>query len=178
MTFANRLKESCAKAKPPIEWKPTALGTAFGVAKQTADRWMVESLPSAEKLFEIADKLGVDPRWLATGHREEVEHNGLRPHELDLLARFRSADPRWQLALRLLSALATEDQIEFAHDVNFIIARIAGKKPSEIRYTANERVAETYGTAPHVAARRQPLVSDNGNKSQRQDAKESRRNQR
>lgn len=175
--FSERLKDACRRAG--VEWGPTALGAAFEVAKQTAERWMGESQPSAQKLFDIADKLKVDPRWLATGEEKAVTVAGLpsvQSHELDLLARYRSADPRWQLCLRLMAALATEDQIEFAGDVNVIIARLMGKKPADVRYTANERVAAAYGPVP---VRKTPLVSvDERNKLQKQDSKVIRRTRR
>jgi transcriptional regulator with XRE-family HTH domain len=159
MKFSERLKSACAKGG--IEWSQTAIGRALGVSKQTADRWMGDGQPSAETLFGVADKLrelGVayplsDPRWLATGQAAPNEPADAPRDEMELTARYRNADPRWKLALRLMAALGTEDQVEFATDVNMIIARIAGKKPADIRYAANERVAEAYGPAPHVAAR-------------------------
>jgi hypothetical protein len=70
-----------------------------------------------------------------------------------LIARYRAADPRWQLSLRLLAALATEDQFEVARDVNVVIARVFRKNPAEIRYASNERVAAAFGKAPHVKAK-------------------------
>jgi hypothetical protein len=115
----------------------------------------------------VADKLrakGVahpfsEPRWLATGEQASAGSaavNGdLSASERDLVARYRNADPRWQLALRLLAALGTEEQVEFATDVNVIIARILGKKPADVRYASNERVAAAFGEAPHVTARKQ-----------------------
>lgn len=119
--------------------------------------------PTAETLFLIADKWGVSARWLATEEGPMVlaparvsphEAIALPQHEVELLSNYRQSDPRWKLALRLLAALGTEEQVEVATDVNVIIARVLGKKPAEVRYASNEKVAAAFGEAPHVAARK------------------------
>lgn len=150
MKFSDRLRSACRSAG--IEWSQTAIGRALGVKKQTADRWMGDGQPAADTVFSIADTLKVDPRWLATGQESQSARAGIDQQELEFLANYRVADPRWRLSLRLLAALATEDQIEVASDVNVVIARIFGKRPSDVRYTSNERVAAAFGEAPHVAA--------------------------
>lgn len=66
--FSDRLRQACRIAG--VEWGQTAIAEALGVAKQTADRWMGESMPRADQLFMIADRLQVDARWLATGQGE------------------------------------------------------------------------------------------------------------
>ena len=63
--FGERLQEAAEKAGIP--YKQTAIGDYLGVRKQNVDAWMLGSLPRADQLFEMADKFGVDPRWLATG---------------------------------------------------------------------------------------------------------------
>lgn len=170
MAFSERFKKACDRAG--IEWSQTAIGKALGVSKQTADRWMGNGQPSADTLFGLADKLrakGVpppfsDPRWLATGENVAMagvigpdgdKYGDLSGEERALVASYRKADPRWQLSLRLLAALADpEDQIEAATDVNYVVARIVGKKPVEVRYASDRRVEEAFGQAPHVAARK------------------------
>lgn len=79
----------------------------------------------------------------------------LKPHEEDLIARYRTADPRWQLSLRLLSHLATEEQIEAATDVNMVVARIFGMKRKDLRPPTDKYVAQKIGTAPHVAKQKE-----------------------
>lgn len=114
------------------------------------DRWLNGSLPSSDTLFAIADAFKVNARWLATGMGEMLAAgNGaqLEPHEESLLEHYRAADPRWKLSLRLLAALANEDQIEASTDVDMVIARIFGKRP---KYVSNERVRKALGDAPHV----------------------------
>lgn len=69
-------------------------------------------------------------------------------HERALIDRYRLADARWQLSLRLLAALATEDQIEVASDVNVVIARILGMKPKDLRYPSDKEVAKKIGPLP------------------------------
>lgn len=98
------------------------------------------------KVFERPEsyiQFGVD----AGAKHQDAE---LTNDERALIVRYRNADPRWQLSLRLLAALATEDQIEAATDVNVVVARILGKKPAEIRYASNERVAAAFGPAPVI----------------------------
>ncbi len=153
--FRDRLKLAAAHAR--IEYSQTAIAKSVGASKQTVDRWMGDGMPTPSMLFAIADQWGVEPRWLATGvgpmARQAGALGAIGAHEAELLTRYRAADPRWQLSLRLLSTLATADQLEAASDVNMVIARILGKKPADVRYTANERVAEAYGQAPHVRSR-------------------------
>lgn len=178
--FSDRLKEACRRAG--VEWGQTAISQAIGVAKQTADRWMGEGQPSADVIFKVADKLNVDARWLATGERSNPATvaglENAQAHELDLLARYRNADPRWQLSLRLMAALATEDQIEFAADVNVIIARLLGKKPGELRYPSDAKVKAFVGPLP---TERRPSVGKRladtaaRNKAEGSNVKEKRR---
>lgn len=154
--FPARLRAAAAHAK--VDFQPTAIGKFVGVNKQTAATWIAGSLPRSEKIFEVADAFGVDPRWFATGEGQMLTKPGvdagLQPHEEDLVSRYRVADPRWQLSLRLLSYVATEEQHEVAGDVNIVLARIFGKRPREIRPVSNKAVEKAYGMAPHVAQRR------------------------
>lgn len=151
MGFRERLEEAAGRQGP------TAIGDLLGISKQTVHRWMKGAEPSLETLFQVADKLNVDPRWLATGHGAKrpaaPQTSGLGPSEADLLARYRGSDPRWQLAIRLLSYVATEEQGEVAHDVNMVLARVFGKSPRDIKFISDERAAAAIGQAPHVAAR-------------------------
>jgi transcriptional regulator with XRE-family HTH domain len=153
--FPERLLKAAAHAKVP--YKPQALADRLETTRSKVHIWMNGSLPRADTLFMIAEKLGVDARWLATGEGDMIARaapQGLPLPEAQLIARYRAADPRWQLSLRLLAALATEDQVEAATDVNMVMARILGKKPAEVRYASNEAVAAAFGDAPHVAARK------------------------
>lgn len=74
----------------------------------------------------------------------------LEPPVADLVARYLESDPRWQLAIRLLSYVASEDQPEVAGDVNVILAKVFGKHPTDIKYVSSKRVRQAYGDAPHV----------------------------
>jgi transcriptional regulator with XRE-family HTH domain len=159
--FRERLKEAAKHAC--VEYGQTAIAKSLGVSKQTVDQWMAAGRPTPETIFVIADKWNVSARWLATEvgpmvvARPEMttsESIALPSDELELLSNYRQADGRWKLALRLLAALGTEQQVEVATDVNVIIARVLRKKPSDLRYASNERVAAAYGDAPHVAARK------------------------
>lgn len=148
--FRERMARAAGHAKVPFT--PQSIGTFLGVDRRKASVWMEGGLPRADKLFEFADTFGVDPRWFATGKGDMVAKpatpEGLPPHEEQLLERFRQADPRWRLSLQLLAALAVEDQLEFATDVNMIIARIAGKKPHELRPIGNKRMRDLLKASP------------------------------
>lgn len=153
--FSDRLKKAAKYAK--VEWGQTSVARSLGLEKQTVDRWFGTGEPKPAMLFHIAETWHVDPRWLATGEGEMLSRpvaRGLLPHEEDLLARYRDSDPRWQLSIRLLSYVATEDQKEVAGDVNIVLARAFGKHPQDIKYVSNRRVAAAVGVAPHVAARK------------------------
>lgn len=119
-----------------------------------------ENNPGEDARAALAKVFGKTEAYIMYGVEAGVQRqeSELTADERALIARYRQADPRWQLSLRLLAALATEDQIEAATDVNVVIARIMGKKPAEVRYASNEAVAEAFGKAPHVvAAPHQPM---------------------
>lgn len=66
MPFRDRLREAAKHAK--VGYSQTAIARSLGLKrKQTVDRWMGDGQPSPELIYVIADKWGVDPRWLATG---------------------------------------------------------------------------------------------------------------
>ncbi len=155
--FFDRLILAARHAKIGTGQAALAAHIGEGLTRQTVDQWKAGSTPKVEMVFKIADRFGVDPRWLGTGEGSMLIRpvsSDLTAQEEDLLARYRDSDPRWQLSLRLLAALATEDQIEAATDVNVVIARILGKKPAELRYPSDARVRRALGDAPHVAARK------------------------
>jgi transcriptional regulator with XRE-family HTH domain len=135
-----------------------ALAKLAGVTYQSVQEWERAdgTAPTRKRQAKVAAALGITVQELvvgpsaATAAEPAAEYGEFSQDERSLIARYRAADPRWQLSLRLLAALATEQQIEVATDVNVIIARIIGKKPSEVRYAENERVAAAYGQAPHV----------------------------
>lgn len=163
--FATRLQRAADYAKVPRglagKFSPQQLGQRIGVERGKANQWLKgASLPEAGMVFVIADALGVDARWLITGAEPMVPPpqgaSDLEGHERDLLARYRMSDPRWRLAIHLLSKVATEeDQVEAAGDINMVLARIFGKKPRDIKPVSNQRVEQAYGSAPHVRKRKE-----------------------
>ena len=64
MTFAERLQKAAAHAQ--VRWGQTDVARSLGISKQTVDRWFNGGEPKPAQLYLIADKWGVDPRWLAT----------------------------------------------------------------------------------------------------------------
>lgn len=127
--------------------KKAFAGELIRLYEEDTNRPSVEARLALAKVFErneVYIEFGVSAEQAQAGPE-------FTSQERDLIARYRAADPRWQLSLRLLAALATEDQIEAATDVNVVVARILGKKPADVRYASNERVAAAFGVAPHVA---------------------------
>ena len=61
--FKDRLREAADKAGVP--YKPTAIANSLGISKQTIHQWMDRGRPTPENIFVIADKWGLNPRWLA-----------------------------------------------------------------------------------------------------------------
>lgn len=108
--FSGRLEKAVSRVSVPFQ--PTALGVFLGENKQSASLWINGSTPRCEKLFEIADKLGVDPRWLATGQGAMlpvVNEGDYTPEERELVTRYRGAGPKWQAALRSIATIATTE---------------------------------------------------------------------
>lgn len=154
-TFAERFRAAVEHARLP--WSQTKLQEALGYSKQHIQNWMNGSAPRSHTMADLAAKLNVRLEWLSTGQhpmQPAPMESDLSPVEMQLISQYRRADPRWQLSLRLLAALATEYQIEAATDVNVVIARILGKSPRDIRPPTDKYVASKLGDAPHVAARK------------------------
>lgn len=106
--FSVRLMKAAEHARIP--YKQTALGDFLDVNKQTVDQWMSGSLPRADKMFDVAGRLGVNARWLATGDGEMLDPvvaPGLSTAEQELLQRHRATTPEWRLAIQLVSMVGT-----------------------------------------------------------------------
>lgn len=149
--FGERLLKAAKHAG--VVYSQQALGTFLGTDRRKVDVWMKGGLPRADTLFDMADKFGVDPRWFATGEGDPVRKPAapggeLEAHEADLIGRYRSAEPRWRLALQLLASVAVDDQIEAATDVNMVMARIFGKRPRELRPVGDSKMREILKKSP------------------------------
>jgi transcriptional regulator with XRE-family HTH domain len=158
MAFSDRLKTAAGHAK--VEYSQTAIARSLGESKQKVDRWFGKGEPSPAALFNIADRWGVDARWLATGKGDMLGRQvpqGLPAHEEELLERYRGAAPLWRLALQLLSSLAVEDQAEAASDVNVVLARIFGKKPQDVRPIGNQRMRDILKSSAQGWPPREPV---------------------
>ena len=156
-TFLERLER--AAGWQHIHWGQTSVGKSLGISKQTIDQWFKGNIPGVETIFLISDRWSLNPRWLALGEGDPkpsapAKESDLEPSEIELLRRYRDSDPRWQLSLRLLSIISTEEQFELAGDVNTLIARIFGKKADDLKYPSDKKVRRIIGDAPHVLARK------------------------
>jgi len=83
MSFAKRLKESRLKAGLTQE----ELAQAIGVTNRTVSAWETGRAADvlAENLFAAADKMKVDPRWLATGINDTSKKVSQITHDLGSL---------------------------------------------------------------------------------------------
>lgn len=154
MTFTERLQKAAAHAQ--VKWGQTDVARSLGLSKQTVDRWFKGGEPKPAQLYLIADKWGVDPRWLATEHGQMLPApvaTGLEPLEEQLIAQYRRADPRWQLSVRLLAGLAVEEQLLAATDVNVVVARILRMRPQDLRYPSDAEIKDKLGLPPPAAER-------------------------
>lgn len=83
---------------------------------------------SGDTLIAISQALQVRPEWIVTG-REPMEvhpHALLSEDERDLLAKYRSAAPRWKVSIRYMAALRGDvQQEEAAESMNMVLAKVA-----------------------------------------------------
>lgn len=68
--FGERLKQAAESVGIP--YSQSAIADYLDVKKQDVHSWMNGSLPRADKLWEMADKFRVDPRWFATGKKGDM----------------------------------------------------------------------------------------------------------
>lgn len=94
VTFAKRLKEARLAAGLTQE----QLAQACGVTNRAVSAWEKGRASDilAENLFAAADKLKVDPRWLATGHEDQAKA------AVGIAKEIRELDPEQLEAIRSL----------------------------------------------------------------------------
>lgn len=99
---------------------------------------------TSEQIFELADALRVNPRWLQTGHGV----SGLEAEswaspavesadEAALLADYRAASDGWKLTTRLFVRTKPEDQPELSRDMNILLTTIFGAHVPDERLGTN-----------------------------------------
>jgi transcriptional regulator with XRE-family HTH domain len=81
-TFLERLNGALTAMTVDTK-SPTEVGKFLGVNKQTAARWLAGGEPSIGMLFKIADKLKVNPRYLAEGTLPIEPEPRLDPREYE-----------------------------------------------------------------------------------------------
>ena len=73
--FSARLKQAAEHAGVP--YSQQAIASQIREDRRKVDGWMKnDSLPRADVLFTLAERLGVDARWLATGRGEMLKQGG------------------------------------------------------------------------------------------------------
>lgn len=88
---------------------------------------------TSEQIFELADALRVNPRWLQTGTGDSgLDVNAWTASavqsadEASLLADYRGASDAWKLTTRLFVRTRPEDQPELSRDMNILLTTIFG----------------------------------------------------
>jgi len=97
VSFAKRFKE----ARLAAGLTQRQLADACGISDRTVSAWetgVAEGI-IAEHLFCVADKLGVNARWLATG---EAEPSTVTPAVAELMRGIESLPPEQQAAVKAL----------------------------------------------------------------------------
>lgn len=116
---------------------------------QKLNNWVKRGVPAAE-LPRVAKLLGitVDQYLKQAGHQVEllVAEPGPPPdtvyvavnrEEQQLLDSYRRASRRWQLTLRLLAKLPSDDHEEAAESMNIVLAKIAADAVPDSRLGSN-----------------------------------------
>ncbi len=94
---------------------------------------------TSEYLFELADALKVNPRWLQTGEGVDGLEGEWRAtpelpkDEAQLIADYRAASDAWKLTTRLFVRAPPEDQAELSRDMNILMTTIFGKAVGDDR---------------------------------------------
>lgn len=95
---------------------------------------------TSEQVFELADALRVNPRWLQTGAGDSgLDAEAWLPtaaqssEEAALLADYRAASDGWKLTVRLLARTPQEEQPQVSRDVNILMTTIFGKAVPDAR---------------------------------------------
>lgn len=119
--FRERLREAAHYAG--IEYSQTEIANSLGTTKQTVDRWMADGEPRPAMIFKIADKWGVDARWLATDEGHIVPPAGgagLRQDELELIKGYRKATAPHRLSLRVMAKSLSKAIVVLALSIPFL----------------------------------------------------------
>lgn len=106
-----------------------------------------------DSIAALARGLGVEAWQLLVDKIEpdklpELGSGELATDERELLRKYRQATARWRMALQHLAALRADQQNEVSEGTMVLLAKAAAEPAKD------ERVAEHYGTAPHVVHER------------------------
>lgn len=128
--FGMHLGKRLAHARRVRGITQAKLAEAVGTIQAVVSALEKRDSKTSELLFEFADALRLNPRWLLTGQGESGLEKPWAPLELagdeaGLLADYRAAHPSWRLSLRLLARLRTTAQPEVSESVNALLAKIA-----------------------------------------------------
>lgn len=104
--FGARIRQAAAL----LDYSPAELGRRANIAKQTMSAyWNGRRFCGADRLFALAEALGVDARWLVEGDSESRGTGG-EAREAALLDAYRSLDARRKAALVEVARAMAERQ--------------------------------------------------------------------
>lgn len=129
MNLGGRVKE--ARTKRGL--KQAQLAELAGTTQAVISALEKRDSKTSEQIFELADALRINPRWLQTGHgvsglesdswtSPSVESSD----EAALLVDYRAASDGWKLTTRLFVRTKPEDQPELSRDMNILLTTIFG----------------------------------------------------
>lgn len=122
--------------------------TTVGRVERAAHAADVDTLEALAKGLDVeAWQLLVDTVDAAALPTLGEDH--LTADERQLLKAYRDATDGWRLTLRLMARTPVDEQPKLSRDMNILMTTIFDGPTA-----SNERVADSYGTAPHVEQRK------------------------
>ena len=119
----------------------TELATKADCTKGAVSQWEKGDVINLriERLFKVADALGVDARWLATGQGERLSAAGMKLEigEAQAAKNLRTALPAWRRYVLSLAMITDQQRQQLFLDML-------------TQHVPDEKVAAAYGSAPHT----------------------------
>lgn len=107
MTFIDRLVQAAKHAG--VGERQSDIAASLQVKRQTVNRWFViGGTPEADLMFHIANRYGVDPKWLKSGDGTMLAEPSeeLPADERELLRNYRSATTKVREVIRSMARAA------------------------------------------------------------------------
>jgi len=133
------------------------LGEMVGVAKTTITGYEKNREPSAAKLGEIADVLGVDANFLFQDEVKALQENHISTEEMKHIKKYRALDPHGKKMVDF--TLNEEWERSIAEDKNKVVPIIQNDNMSYV----NAAHADDYNNAPEELKQLEEDIMDDEN---------------